>query len=31
MASAVSEPPLGYHSSVIEILTRRRNPALGPC
>ena len=29
MASAVREPPLGYHSDSIGSLTRSRNPALG--
>ena len=29
--SAFMEPPLGYHSSVIEILTSRRNPGERQC
>ena len=30
-ASAFAEPLLGYHSSVAEILTRRRKPVSGQC
>ena len=29
--SALVEPMLGYHSSVAEVLTRRREPVSGQC
>ena len=31
LASAGVEPTLGYHSSVAEVLTRRREPVSGQC
>ena len=31
MVLAMVEPLLGYHSSVAEVLTTRRKPAVGQC